>query len=106
MKQYIIVNTPNFDTFHSGYVNLASKGVPFTTDYIEQFTDAPLPGGWGCLRFDFSPPTSKVYDMPCVEFRYSSELKQWTIDGAPTEMTYFVEGVKEYFDSLNGGANG
>jgi len=102
MRQYIIANTPDYQTFDACYKQLAAKGVPFTTDYIEKFTDAPAPGGWGCLRFEIPLPSETAFPAPSIEYRFSEELGVWTVDGQPSPLTHFVDGVKDYFDSLVG----
>ena len=80
------------------------SGVPCTRDYIFPQPDAPTAWGWGCARFDFPAPAKTIFTAPSIEYRYSEELAQWTVDGEVTPLSDFVNGLHDYFVTLEGNA--
>jgi hypothetical protein len=100
--QYIISDSPDIETFYRDIVELQKSMIPFTYDYISDFTDPITPGGWGCARFDYPPPSGLVFKEPNVEYRYSDQTGKWQIDGQDAPMSDYVQGIHDYFVTLEG----
>lgn len=99
---YIIANCPNTQDFARDIAKWIELGVPFTYDYIENISDAPVAGGWGCARFSMPAPASKLFINPNIEYRYSESVGLWLADGEITEESTFVASVYNYFVTLEG----
>lgn len=80
------------------------SGVPCSRDYVAPETDTPTPWGWGCARFSFPAPARQIFTPPSIEYRYSEELDQWTVNGEVTQYSEFVRGLHNYFVTLEGNA--
>lgn len=102
MNNYILVNDKDFDGFIAEVKALQATGLSFTFDYIEHVTDEPESGGWGCARFNTTPPPGRLFDLDDVEYRYSETLSAWTIAGEPAPNQPFLEGLYNYFNSREG----
>lgn len=103
MPNVIIANTNDYEAFKHDYIALASLGVPFRPGYIEYLTNNPTHGGWGALIFEIPIPSSTIFNNPSVEYRYSDELQGWTVNGELSPLSQFIEGLKDYFLSIDGG---
>ncbi len=101
---YVIANTPNVEVFSEDIYTLNMNGVPCSRDYILPETDTPTSWGWGCARFSFPAPSRQIFNAPSIEYRYSEEIDQWTVDGEVTPLSDFVKGLHEYFVTLEGNA--
>ena len=99
---YVISDSPDIETFYRDIFELQKSLSPFTYDYITDFTDPMTPGGWGCARFSYPPPTDKIFKLPNVEYRYSDVKGVWQVDGVDTPLNVYVEGLHAYFVSLEG----
>jgi hypothetical protein len=73
-------------------------------DYTEHVSDPfiEVPGGWGCFRFVYPLPSSKLFELPDVEYRYSEEQNAWLADGELTPYSGIVAGLHTYFVSREG----
>lgn len=99
---YVLANCPDMETFVADISAFRENLLPFTYDYIMECTDAPVPGGWGCARFEFPAPTSTIFKAPNVEYRYSAESGKWQVNGVDSDISDFVEGLHRYFVTLEG----
>lgn len=97
---YIIVNNFNVEEFYRKTQEWFAKGVLFTQDYVATVGDAP--GGWFGLKFTTPLPERTLFDLPDIEYRYSSDLDAWTVDGAVTPYSETVASLYNYFVSRNG----
>lgn len=100
MNNYIIVNVRDYDDFSQEVRTLQAMGLTFTTSFIEDVTDRPDSGGWGCARFNMEPPLSKIFNVDDTEFRWSQDLNAWTVEGAVYEDQPFIDGLYNYFKQI------
>ena len=99
---YVIANSPEQVSFQQDVDILRSKFVPFSSDYITSTGDPSVPGGWGCVRFTFPEPSAKIFNSPCVEYRYFPEEDVWQVNGETSPLSNFVKGLHDYFVTLEG----
>lgn len=103
MNNYIIVNVKDYDDFSREVKTLQAMGLTFTSSFIEHTTDKPDSGGWGCARFHTEPPPSKLFDADDVEYRWSTALNAWTVDGVVYDDQPFIDGLYYYFNQISEG---
>lgn len=94
---YIIVNSPDIDAFMSDINRWGSQGIDFVYDFISDFPDEDCPGGWGCAKFNYPAPSSKLFLTPSIEYRYNADQDVWTADGEPTQYSYMAYAAYRYF---------
>lgn len=101
---YIIVNNSTLEEFTGRAKYWLTNGLLFTIDYVEHVEDPEIvvPGGWGCFRFSSPLPSSVLFDMPDVEYRYSEEQNAWLANGQLTPYSHIAEGLHTYFVSREG----
>ena len=98
--EYILVHTPNLQTFISACEPLLAEGYVFDGDYIERITDnnIDLAGGWGCVRFSSPPAANKLFEPPCTEYRYSKDTETWVnTNGEPITTPELLSAFYKYF---------
>lgn len=98
--EYILVHAPDLQTFISASEQLIAKGYVFDGDYIEKITDndVDLTGGWGCLRFSSPPNADKLFELPCVEYRYDRDIEAWVDSNKePTSTPDLLSAFYKYF---------
>lgn len=99
---YVISDSPDIEMFWRDVLELQQSMIPFTFDYISTFTDPVTPGGWGCVRFTYPPPSSVIFKDPNVEYRYSNETGKWQVNGEDAPLSNYVQGLHDYFVTLEG----
>lgn len=97
---YVISDSPDIETFWRDVLELQQSLIPFTFDYISDFTDPVTPGGWGCVRFNYPAPTGVIFKSPNVEYRYSELTGKWQVNGEDAPISDYVQGIHDYFVTL------
>lgn len=99
---YVISDSPDLETFWFDVVQLQKKLIPFTYDYISDFTDPVTPGGWGCVRFEYPAPSETIFKGLNVEYRYSEQTGKWQSYGVDSPLSDYVQSIHNYFVTLEG----